>query len=148
MSPRPVVFFCMVGVGHFQRLWSLIAGLVARSVPVYVFTHPVCRELVTQAGGIFVDLFEGHSLDEADATSLPIPARSVSFAGHFGDAVARAVAALEPGLVVHDSFAVIGRVVAARLGVPRVDSSRVNGDVRADTQTIQPHSTEPQGVAP
>jgi hypothetical protein len=32
--------------------------------------------------------------------------------------------------------------------VPRVDSSRLNGDVRADTQTIQPHSTEPHGVAP
>ena len=31
--------------------------------------------------------------------------------------------------------------------MPRVDSSRVNGDVRADTQTIQPHSTEPQGVS-
>jgi UDP:flavonoid glycosyltransferase YjiC (YdhE family) len=111
----------MVGVGHFQRLWSLIAGLVALDVPVHVFTHASCRTLVEQAGGRFVDLFAGHSLESADATSLPIPARSVSFAGRYAEEIRQEVAALDPGLIVHDTFAVIGRVVAGLLRIPRVN---------------------------
>ncbi len=118
---RSIVFFCMVGVGHFQRLWSLIAGLSARGVPVHVFTHAGCRALVEQAGGRFVDLFAGHSLESADDESLPIPARSVTFAARYADAIVREAAALDPGLVVHDTFAVIGRVVAGALGLPRVN---------------------------
>lgn len=111
----------MVGVGHFQRLWSLIAGLTTRGVPVHVFTHAGCRDLVEKAGGRFVDLFEGHSLESADDASIPIPARSVTFAGRYGEEIARAVAALGPGLIVHDTFAVIGRVVANLLELPRVN---------------------------
>ncbi len=111
----------MVGVGHFQRLWSLIAGLSARGVPVHVLTHGGCRSLVEQAGGRFVDLFAGHTLESADDASLPIPARSVTFAGRYGEEIARMVADLDPGLIVHDTFAVIGRVVARILDIPRVN---------------------------
>jgi UDP:flavonoid glycosyltransferase YjiC (YdhE family) len=45
----------------------------------------------------------------------------VSFAGRYGDEVTIEAAALRPSLVVHDSFAVIGQVVAHHLGVPRVN---------------------------
>jgi MGT family glycosyltransferase len=47
--------------------------------------------------------------------------RSVSYAGHFGDRIISDIAALEPALVVYDTFAVIGRVVASQLRIPSVN---------------------------
>lgn len=120
-APPAAVVFCMPGRGHFRRMWSVIAGLVEAGVPTHVFAEAQCAADVARAGARFVDLFEGRPLDAADARSIPIPSRYVSFAGHFGDAVARQAAALRPGLVVHDTFAVIGQVVAQHLAVPRVN---------------------------
>jgi UDP:flavonoid glycosyltransferase YjiC (YdhE family) len=60
-------------------------------------------------------------MDVPDGTSLPVPMRNVSFAGHWGQEIAREVATLRPGLVIHDTFAVIGRVVAFHLCLPRVN---------------------------
>ncbi|MFN8640990.1 MAG: glycosyltransferase [Candidatus Binatia bacterium] len=121
MSRRPAVVFCMPGRGHFRRLVPVIAGLVEAGVPTHVFTDSGFAADVIGAGAHFVDLFAGRPLAAADAQSIPIPSRYVSFAGHYGDAVARAAAALRPGLVLHDTFAVIGQVVANHLGVPRVN---------------------------
>lgn len=132
----------MVGVGHFQRLWSLIAGLAGRGVPVHVFTHASCRSLVEQAGGRFVDLFAGHSLESADDESRPIPARSVTFAGRYAEAIAAEAAALDPGLIVHDTFAVIGRVVARRLKLPRVNVC--SGHNAAPERLLRELATDPR----
>ena len=74
-----------------------------------------------RAGGTFVDLFSSRPLDAADAESMPMPCRLVSYAGWFAGQVAPQVAALDPSLVIHDTFAVIGWVVADLLGVPRVN---------------------------
>lgn len=116
-----VVVFAMAGRGHFNRMLPVIDGLSRAGAETYVFTDGACREDVARAGGRFVDLFAEHTVDEADAVSIPVPCRFVSFAGLFGDAIVKAAAALEPSLVVHDTFAVIGRVVAHHLGVPRVN---------------------------
>jgi MGT family glycosyltransferase len=67
-----------------------------------------------------VDLFAGRPIDAADATSRPVPCRFVSFAAHYAGSVAQQAASLRPGLVVHDTFAVIGPVVANALALPRV----------------------------
>ena len=97
------------------------AGLAARGLTVHVFTGQRMRAAVENAGGQFVDLFEKHSLDSADAESVPLPSRLVTYAGRFADHVARRVAALSPSIVVHDTFAVVGWVVADMLGIPRVN---------------------------
>ena len=106
---------------HFYRLCSIISGLAASGLTVHVFTGQRMRPAVEGAGGHFVDLFEKHSLDSADAESVPLPSRLVTYAGRFADHVARRVAALSPSLVVHDTFAVVGWVVADMLGIPRVN---------------------------
>jgi choline dehydrogenase-like flavoprotein len=56
--------------------------------------------------------------------------------------------AVNPGLTTIANALRIGDHLSERLGVPRAASSQVNGNVRADTQTLQPHATELQGVAP
>jgi MGT family glycosyltransferase len=135
-----VAVFAMAERGHFARLKPLIAGLVERGVDTHVFTDALFREDVQRLGGRFVDLFAEHPLASIDGTSIPVPSRFVSFAGHCGERISTVAAALRPSLVIHDSFAVIGRVVATRLGLPRVNvcaghnaaPDRMLADLRVD----------------
>ena len=119
--PRPVAVFCMPDRSHVNRLRPLIAGLASRGVPVHVFTGRDFRSHVERAGGIFEDLFASGSIEDADGDSMPMPCRLVSFAGRYAGEIRDRVAALAPALVVHDTFAVVGWVVADLLRIPRVN---------------------------
>lgn len=107
--------------GHFKRLRPVIAGLSRRGFAMNVYTHRQFAPEVVRAGGKFHDLFGQYPLEDADATSLPVPCRYVTHAAKFADSIARDVAATKPSLVIHDLFAVIARVVATSLGIPRVN---------------------------
>ena len=120
-SRRSVAFFCMPEVGHFQRLRSLISGLTHNGILAYVFTHRKFGPQVERAGGVFFDLFSKYPLEQADSTSLPVPSRYVSFAATYAEQIRRDVEQTGPSLIVHDSFAVIGPVIAKLLGIPRVN---------------------------
>ena len=122
MKPAPAaVVFGMLEHGHIKRLLPIVSGLVGAGVRTHVFTDVRFRAEVEAAGGRHVDLFRGRPLDGADGASIPIPCRYVSFAGHYAEQVVAEAAALGPSLVVHDTFAVIGAVVAGHLGLPRVN---------------------------
>jgi UDP:flavonoid glycosyltransferase YjiC (YdhE family) len=121
MKRRPVVFFCMPELGHFRRLRSLISGMSRRGIPALVFTHRGFRTQVERAGGTFVDLFSKYPLERADGESLPVPCRFVTFAGFYAEEILGDLRAVNPSLVIHDTFAVIGRVMAALLGIPHVN---------------------------
>jgi MGT family glycosyltransferase len=122
MSTVPsAVVFAMPQRGHFNRMRPLISGLTAAGIPTYVFTDRQFREEVEGMGGRFADLFAGRPIESADATSIPVPCRYVSFAGYYANQVVREITPLRPGLIIHDTFAVIGVVVANHLGVPRVN---------------------------
>ena len=120
MNERPVAFFCMPEPGHFQRLRSLISGMAQSGIPAHVFTHRRFRAQVEAAGGRFADLFARYPLEQADDESVPIPCRYVSFAARYPEEIGRDLQALHPSLIVHDTFAVIGRVVASLIGIPHV----------------------------
>ncbi len=116
---RSVAFFCMPEPGHFQRMRSLIAGVSGLGMKAHVFTHRDFRPYVERAGGAFVDLFA--KCPPHDTASLPVPCRHVSFAARYGDDLRRVVEALGVSLVVYDTFAVVGLVVARLLGLPHVN---------------------------
>lgn len=113
--------FCMPEEGHLRRLLPIIAGLSRRGVQVHVYTHARFEVQVVGAGGRLIDIFSRYPIAAADDESRPVPCRYVSFAGHFGADIVPEVRALAPGLVIADSFAVIGRVVATALDVPLVN---------------------------
>jgi MGT family glycosyltransferase len=118
MARPTVAFFVMAEDGHVRRLLPLVAAVAARGVRARVWTHSRFAEDVARVGGDFGDLFAGRPLESADAESMPVPSRFVTFAGVHGEAVLSDVARDRPDLVVHDSFAVVGRVIANRLGLP------------------------------
>ena len=107
--------------GHFQRLRSVVTGLSSQGLHVHVFTHLRLAEEVRQSGGTFVDLFAGRTVEVADDESWPPVCRYVAFAGTFVEQIRDEVARLRPSVIVHDTFAVIGSVVARVLGIPYVN---------------------------
>lgn len=115
------VVVCMPQQGHMQRTLPVIEALARRGEAVHVFTGARFAEAVTEAGGRFEDLLAEGPVEAADATSLPRPSRYVTFAAQRADAITRRVAALRPRLLLHDTFAVIGRVVAQQLGIPAIN---------------------------
>jgi hypothetical protein len=121
VTAATVAFFCMAEGGHFRRLRPLICAEVAAGMDVVVFTDRALAWAVREDGARFVDLFAGRPLSVADDESRPLPCRYVSFAGRFADSIIAEARALRPRLVITDSFAVIGRVVAAALDVPHVN---------------------------
>ena len=118
---KSVAFFSMPEEGHFRRLVPLISGVAGEGFTAHVFTHSRFRGQVERAGGQFVDLFEKYPIEAADGESLPVPCRYVSFAGHYAGQVFRDLERLRPSLIVSDTFAVIGRLAANRLGIPYVN---------------------------
>ena len=105
--------------GHVARLLPLAAGLVALGHPVHVFTASAYAAQVERTGARFHDVFAHVPLDPAD-DSFPIPCRYVTYAADAAEALTRIAAGIGVRLVLHDSFAVVGHVVALCLGVPRV----------------------------
>ncbi|MEN3315648.1 MAG: hypothetical protein V7605_1882 [Acidimicrobiaceae bacterium] len=119
--PLSVAVFVMGLQGHVQRVLPVIAALTERDVDVSVFTDAGFADIVGQAGGRFVDLYRGRPLEAADDESRPVPSRYVTFAAVFGDQIAAEVGRLGPSLVLSDSFAFVGRLVAGILDLPHVD---------------------------
>jgi len=116
-----IVFFSMLAPGHLRRLLPLVEGVVRAGARACVYTDSRFRTEVANTGGEFFDLFARFSLADADADSFPMAVRGVSYAGHFAGALLPEIAALRPTLIVHDTHAVIGRVIATSLGIPRVN---------------------------
>ena len=121
MKKASVAFFSMPEEGHFRRLRPLVSGVAAEGFTALVFTDSRYKESVERAGGTLVDLFGKYPLDAADGESLPVPCRYVSFAGHYAGQILRDLERIRPSLVISDTFAVIGRLAANRLGIPYVN---------------------------
>ena len=112
--------FAPDALGHFAPLRAVIAGLADRGATVHVFTARAFAAEVEAAGGRFVDLFGPYPLEAADDESIPVVSRYVTYAAHYAEEVCARSRRLGVSLVVYDTFAVIGRVVANALGVPYV----------------------------
>jgi MGT family glycosyltransferase len=116
-----VAVIAMPNVGHVQRLLPLIRRLADRDLTVHVLTGARFRQPVERAGARFFDLFERYPIDAADATSMPVPSRYVTYAAHYADDVRGEVERLGVSLVVYDTFAVVAPLVARMLALPYVN---------------------------
>ncbi|WP_162916487.1 glycosyltransferase [Dongia deserti] len=121
MAGTVVAIFCMPEHGHFMLLRALISGFVQAGCNVHVFTHRRYGPDVERMGARLVDLFTEHPIEHADSESVPVPCRYVSFAAYYAEEVLEKLRSIRPALVVCETFAVIGRLAAQRLGVPFIN---------------------------
>ena len=141
---QTVVVICPGG-GHLQRLLPLVADLTQRDLAVHVMTRAETRDQVEAAGGVFFDLFARFPLDAVDRESVPLPSRLVTFAAVYAESLIAEVAALRPGLLIYDSFAVVAPLIGRQLNIPYVGMraghaqvparavAEIRGDPRAAT---------------
>lgn len=115
-----IVAFCMDLVGHFQRLVPVISSL-ANDFNIYFFADRLYQQQIEQAGAIFVDMLTPYPLAEADQESIPLGCRFVTYTGKYIEPILEEVKALQPSLIIYDSFAVIGFAVAKVLGLPFIN---------------------------
>jgi UDP-glucoronosyl and UDP-glucosyl transferase len=120
MTTPAVAFFAMRQEGHFESLLPLVSGLAHRGIEAHVFTDREFQARVEGAGGRFVDLFDGRPVEAVDDESLPAPCRYVTYAGRHAAEIAAELDPIDPGLIVHDAHAVVGRAVAVARGIPHV----------------------------
>ncbi len=118
---KSIVMFCMPQRGHFQRLQPIISGLVRRGSNVVVMTSSAFKDVVESSGAAFIDLFATCSIERIDQDSLPVAVRFVSFAGFCAEKIIEEAGKLRPCLIVYDTFAYIGYVVARALDLPYVN---------------------------
>lgn len=121
MKGPAIALFCMPETGHFQRMRPLVAGLAAEGLDVHVMTHRKFRAAVQEDGGRFFDLFGKYALEQLGDDSLPVPSRFVTYAAAYAEPICREVQEIGAGLVIHDSFALVGRLVSLLLDIPRVN---------------------------
>jgi UDP:flavonoid glycosyltransferase YjiC (YdhE family) len=107
--------------GHFSRLVPIIEGLVRSGAAVHVFTDRLFHTEIEAAGGVAVDLYSRYSIEKADSISQPNPCRYISFADAYAEAIAAEVQQLSPSVVLYDTFAYIGFVVARILDLPGIN---------------------------
>jgi MGT family glycosyltransferase len=131
---KSIVAFCMPNRGHIQRLLGVIHALASRNLRVEVLTSASFKDDVERAGGHFSDLFDSYPIEAADAESIPFALRYVSFAAAYLEPLTADVAALDPGLIIYDSFAVIAPLIAQRLSIPCV--SVVSGHAAVPSRII------------
>ena len=121
MKSKIVVAFCMDLIGHFHRLIPVISNLAKKKYIIYFFSHSRFQREIEEAGGIFVNLLTRYPLQEADQESIPLGCRFVTYTGKYIKPILEEVKALDPCLVIYDSFAVIGFTVARVLDLPFIN---------------------------
>lgn len=142
MANPVLALFCMPEDGHFRQLRPLIADLARMGFAVHVFTHRRFGPEVERLGGIPIDLFGKYPLKGADAESIPVPCRYVSFAAVYAEEILEELKQIGPALVLYETFSVIGRLAARLLGLPfinistghNLDPSRFLPMLRADAR--------------
>lgn len=120
MHGGTVAFVSTPETGHFARLRGLIATVAAAGWRAAVLTDTKFRADVEACGGTFHDLYGPIPIARVDAESIPWSVRHVTYAGLLAEEVTAALQAVEPAVVVHDSFSVVSLVAARLLGLPRV----------------------------
>jgi UDP:flavonoid glycosyltransferase YjiC (YdhE family) len=135
----------MASNGHFRRMQPLIACAREIGLRPVVFTDRAFLPAVRTNGGEFADLFAEGTPHDADGLSRPRPCRYVSFAARYAEGVIARARELAPALVITDSFAVIGRVVATELGLPYVN---VCSGHNAHPDVYIPHAHEIYTIEP
>jgi UDP:flavonoid glycosyltransferase YjiC (YdhE family) len=119
---RPTIaIFCMAETGHFKQIRPLITDLARAGFAVHVLTHGMFGLEVERTGARLVDIFADHPLDRADDASMPFPSRYVTFAGTYAEEIIAQVKAIDPSLILCETFSVVGRVAARQLDIPFVN---------------------------
>ena len=125
-----IAWFCIPAHGHTNPTLGLVRELTAAGHQVFYFSFEMFREKIEQAGAVFISCdgydFEMEDKDNADrvgkdkvfATEL-----LVSSTLALDEMTTKKIEEIKPDVVVSDSVAFWGKLVAMKHGIPYVSST-------------------------
>ena len=125
-----IAWFCIPAHGHTNPTLSLVKELTGAGHQVYYFSFQMFREKIEQAGAVFIGC-DGYDFDMEDqenadrvgkdkvfATELPVSSTLA-----LDEMTTEKIGAIKPDVIVSDSVAFWGKLVAMKHRIPYVSST-------------------------
>ena len=125
-----IVWFCIPAHGHTNPTLGVVKELTAAGHQVYYFSFEMFREKIEQAGAVFIGC-DGYDFEMEDKENADRVGKDKAFATELlvsstlalDEMTTRKVEEINPDLVVSDSVAFWGKLVAMKHGLPYVSST-------------------------
>lgn len=125
-----IAWFCIPAHGHTNPTLGLVRELTAAGHQVYYFSFEMFRERIEQAGATFIGC-DGYDFDMEDKENADRVGKDKVFATELlvsstlalDEMTTERVGEIKPDIVVSDSVAFWGKLVAMKHGIPYVSST-------------------------
>lgn len=125
-----IAWFCIPAHGHTNPTLGLVRELTQAGHQVYYFSFEMFREKLERAGAVFIGC-DGYDFKMEDRENADRVGKDKVFATELlvsatlalDEMTTRKVAEIQPDLVVSDSVAFWGKLVAMKHGIPYVSST-------------------------
>lgn len=126
-----IVFFCIPAHGHTNPTLRVVRELIARGNEVFYYSYEIMRQKIEAAGAAFIacDRYDFQmKLSKEDGARL---GKDLAFSTELivsmtlalDDAIIADMQQLKPDVIVADSMAFWGKLIAKKLGIPFVSST-------------------------
>ena len=125
-----IAWFCIPAHGHTNPTLGIVKELTAAGHQIYYFSFELFREEIEQAGAVFIGC-DGYDFDMEDKGNADRVGKDKAFATELlvsstlalDEMTTEKVGEIKPDLVVSDSVAFWGKLVAMKHGLPYVSST-------------------------
>ena len=125
-----IAWFCIPAHGHTNPTLGIVRALTEKGHEIYYFSYEMFREKIESTGAVFIPCdeynFEMKDKEDADRVSKDMAFAAemlVSSTLAFDDMVAKKIEELHPDVIVSDSVAYWGKLVALKHGLPYISST-------------------------
>ena len=127
---KKIAWFCIPAHGHTNPTLGLVKELTDAGHQVYYFSFEMFREKIEQAGAVFIGC-DGYDFDMEDKENADRVGKDKVFATELlvsstlalDGMTTRKIEEIKPDLIVSDSVAFWGKLVAMKHGLPYVSST-------------------------
>lgn len=125
-----IAWFCIPAYGHTNPTLGLVKELTAAGHQIYYFSFEMFRERIEQAGAVFISC-DGYDFDMEDKENADRVGKDKAFAAELlvsstlalDEMTTEKVEEIKPDIIVSDSVAFWGKLVAMKHGLPYVSST-------------------------
>lgn len=130
VSDMKIAWFCIPAHGHTNPTLGLVKELTSAGHQVFYFSFAPFREKIEAAGAHFIGC-DGYDLEMKNPGDADRVSKDMAFATELlvsstlalDDMVSEQIAKIKPDLIVSDSVAYWGKLIAMKHGIPYVSST-------------------------
>lgn len=125
-----IAWFCIPAHGHTNPTLGIVKEMVAAGHEIYYFSFELFKEKIEKAGAVFISC-DGYDFEMEDKENADRVGKDMAFATELlvsstlalDEMIADKVSAIKPDLIISDSVAYWGKLVAMKYNIPYVSST-------------------------